>query len=87
MILGQELLLLLLQPPSQLLSLLLSFFWQISLESYAQLGFAGASELANMFRFYRLKPDRDILLTLKLNPSARTFEEWMADQRDAFKDL
>ncbi|XP_054848495.1 nmrA-like family domain-containing protein 1 isoform X2 [Eublepharis macularius] len=60
---------------------------KISLESYKMLGFPGAEELANMFRFYHMKPDRDVSLTQKLNPQARTFEEWITEQRTAFKNL
>ncbi|XP_048349540.1 nmrA-like family domain-containing protein 1 isoform X1 [Sphaerodactylus townsendi] len=60
---------------------------KMSLETYEQLGFAGAQELANMFRFNRMKPERDVALTQQLNPQARTFEEWMRKQRAAFRDL
>ncbi|XP_062999020.1 nmrA-like family domain-containing protein 1 [Elgaria multicarinata webbii] len=60
---------------------------KMSLESYEKLDFPGTQELANMFRFYSMGPARDIPLTLKLNPKARTFEEWVADQGAAFKDL
>lgn len=56
-------------------------------ESYEILGFPGAKELANMFRFYTMKPDRDIQLTLQLNPCAKKFAEWMELKKDAFKDL
>uniref|UniRef100_A0A8D0B3K4 NmrA-like family domain-containing protein 1 n=1 Tax=Salvator merianae TaxID=96440 RepID=A0A8D0B3K4_SALMN len=60
---------------------------KMSLESFEKLDFPGAQALANMFRFYMMGPDRDISLTLKLNPNARTFEDWVADQRAAFEDL
>ncbi|XP_060116545.1 nmrA-like family domain-containing protein 1 [Heteronotia binoei] len=60
---------------------------KLSLDAYQELGFPGAAELANMFRFYHMKPERDIALTLKLNPKARTFEEWIAEQKAAFEDL
>ncbi|XP_075035196.1 nmrA-like family domain-containing protein 1 [Mixophyes fleayi] len=56
-------------------------------EAYEKLGFPGAGELANMFRFYIMKPDRDIELTLKLNPKAKKFQEWMEQNKDFFKDL
>ncbi|KAM4632263.1 nmrA-like family domain-containing protein 1 [Discoglossus pictus] len=56
-------------------------------EVYEKLGFPGAEELANMFRFYMLKPDRDVQLTLKLNPKAKKFQKWMHDNKEAFKDL
>ncbi|XP_015265424.1 PREDICTED: nmrA-like family domain-containing protein 1 [Gekko japonicus] len=60
---------------------------KMSLESYQQLGFPGARELADMFRFYRTEPERDVALTRKLNPQARTFEEWIAEHKAAFEDL
>ncbi|XP_020667581.2 nmrA-like family domain-containing protein 1 isoform X1 [Pogona vitticeps] len=60
---------------------------QISLESYEKLDFPGTQELANMFRFFTMGLVRDISLTLKLNPKARTFEEWMEEEGAALKDL
>lgn len=60
---------------------------QISLESYEKLDFPGTQELANMFRFFTMGFARDISLTLKLNPKARTFEEWIEEEGAALKDL
>ncbi|XP_078519195.1 nmrA-like family domain-containing protein 1 isoform X3 [Lissotriton helveticus] len=60
---------------------------KITPEAYEKLGFPGAVELANMFRFYEMKPNRDIQLTLQLNPKAKKFAEWMELKKDAFKDL
>ncbi|NXK46299.1 NMRL1 protein, partial [Chauna torquata] len=57
---------------------------KISPEEYEKLGFPGAKALANMFRFYALKPDRNVELTMKLNPKARTFHQWLADNKAAF---
>ncbi|NXI61984.1 NMRL1 protein, partial [Anseranas semipalmata] len=57
---------------------------KISPEEYEKLGFPGAKELAAMFRFYALKPDRNVELTMKLNPKARTFHQWLADNKAAF---
>lgn len=57
---------------------------KISPEEYERLGFPGAKELAAMFRFYALRPDRNMELTMKLNPKARTFHQWLADNRAAF---
>ena len=34
-----------------------------------------------MFRFYALKPDRDIELTLRLNPKARTLDQWLEQHK------
>ncbi|XP_020851280.1 nmrA-like family domain-containing protein 1 [Phascolarctos cinereus] len=56
-------------------------------EDYEKLGFPGAQDLANMFRFYTMNPDRDMELTLKLNPKARTLEQWLDQQKEAFADL
>ncbi|KAM7091561.1 nmrA-like family domain-containing protein 1 isoform 1-T2 [Ciconia maguari] len=46
---------------------------KISPEQYEEHGSPGAKEMAAMFRFYALKPDRTVDLTMKLNPKARTF--------------
>ncbi|XP_066432858.1 nmrA-like family domain-containing protein 1 [Eleutherodactylus coqui] len=60
---------------------------KITPEAYEQLGFPCARELANMFRFYHMKPERDVELTLQLNPKAKKFEVWMEENKEAFKDL
>ncbi|XP_073505177.1 nmrA-like family domain-containing protein 1 [Phyllobates terribilis] len=60
---------------------------KITPEAYEKLEFPGAAELANMFRFYIMKPHRDVEITLKLNPKAKTFEPWMEENKEAFKDL
>lgn len=59
------------------------FSLQISPEEYEKRGFSGAKELAAMFRFYALKPDRNVALTMKLNPKARTFPQWVMDNKAA----
>lgn len=56
-------------------------------EDYEKLGFPGAQDLANMFRFYDLKPDRNIELTLRLNPKARTLDQWLEQHRKDFSRL
>ncbi|CAJ0966172.1 unnamed protein product [Ranitomeya imitator] len=53
---------------------------KITPEAYEKLDFPGAAELANMFRFYITKPDRDVDITLKLNPKAKTFQPWMEER-------
>ncbi|XP_037363581.1 nmrA-like family domain-containing protein 1 [Talpa occidentalis] len=53
-------------------------------EDYEKLGFPGARDLANMFRFYALRPERDIELTLRLNPKARTLEQWLEQHKGDF---
>ncbi|NWR30874.1 NMRL1 protein, partial [Tachuris rubrigastra] len=57
---------------------------KISPEEYEKRDFPGAKEMAAMFRFYTLKPDRNVALTMKLNPKARTFQQWVADNKAAF---
>ncbi|XP_040297170.1 nmrA-like family domain-containing protein 1 isoform X1 [Bufo bufo] len=58
---------------------------KITPEAYEKLGFPGAEELANMFRFYLLKPDRDVALTLKLNPKAKKFQQWAEENKELLK--
>lgn len=60
---------------------------KMSAEVYAKLGFPGAEEFADMFRFYMMKPDRDIVLTRRLNPAVRSFEQWLSENKEAFADL
>ncbi|XP_021040769.1 nmrA-like family domain-containing protein 1 [Mus caroli] len=56
-------------------------------EDYEKLGFQGAQDLANMFRFYILKPDRNIHLTLRLNPKAQTLDQWLEQHKGDFAQL
>ncbi|XP_051787221.1 LOW QUALITY PROTEIN: nmrA-like family domain-containing protein 1 [Erpetoichthys calabaricus] len=60
---------------------------KMSVEDYEKLGFTMAKELANMFRYYMMRPKRDIPLTVKLNPKARNFKQWVTDNKDKFSDL
>ncbi|CAJ0966170.1 unnamed protein product [Ranitomeya imitator] len=60
---------------------------KITLEAYGKLGFPEAADVAKMFRFIVTKPDRDVDITLKLNPKAKTFQPWMEENKEAFKDL
>ncbi|NXC05070.1 NMRL1 protein, partial [Orthonyx spaldingii] len=57
---------------------------KITPEEYEKQDFPGAKEMAAMFRFYALKPDRNVALTMKLNPKARTFQQWVGDNKSAF---
>ncbi|NWY90766.1 NMRL1 protein, partial [Loxia curvirostra] len=57
---------------------------KISPEEYEKQDFPGAKELAAMFRFYALKPDRNVALTMKLNPKWHTFQQWLGDNKNAF---
>ncbi|XP_077618883.1 nmrA-like family domain-containing protein 1 [Crocuta crocuta] len=56
-------------------------------EDYEKYGFPGARDLANMFRFYALKPDRDIEMTLRLNPKAKTLDQWLEQHKGDFAEL
>uniref|UniRef100_A0A667HXH0 NmrA-like family domain-containing protein 1 n=1 Tax=Lynx canadensis TaxID=61383 RepID=A0A667HXH0_LYNCA len=56
-------------------------------EDYEKYDFPGARDLANMFRFYALKPDRDIELTLRLNPKAKTLDQWLEQHKGDFAGL
>ncbi|MBN3326855.1 NMRL1 protein, partial [Atractosteus spatula] len=60
---------------------------KMSPEDYEKLGFPGAPELANMFRFYMMKPDRDLALTRRLYPQVLSFEQWLLKNKAAFQDL
>ncbi|XP_056390337.1 nmrA-like family domain-containing protein 1 [Hyla sarda] len=60
---------------------------KVTLKQYANFGFPGAQELASMFEFYQMIPDRDVALTLKLNPKAKNFQQWIEANKEAFKDL
>ena len=49
-------------------------------------GYPGASDLANMFDFYcRVDQRTKVHLTKKLNPSLRTFQEWIKDNLSLIK--
>nr|DBA19112.1 TPA: hypothetical protein GDO54_014981 [Pyxicephalus adspersus] len=60
---------------------------KITPEAYEKLNFPGAEEMANMYRFYHLRPDRDIELTRKLNPNTKTFKQFMVSKKESFTDL
>ncbi|XP_068945475.1 nmrA-like family domain-containing protein 1 [Petaurus breviceps papuanus] len=56
-------------------------------EACEKLGFPGAKEIANMMRFFHMKPDRDLKLTHKLNPKVKSFSQFVLENKAAFKDL
>ncbi|XP_005071678.2 nmrA-like family domain-containing protein 1 [Mesocricetus auratus] len=60
---------------------------KITLEAFEKLGFSGVEEMASMFRFYQMKPDRDIKLTHRLNPKTRSFSQFISENQGAFKDM
>ncbi|KAM7248385.1 hypothetical protein CapIbe_000424 [Capra ibex] len=58
---------------------------KITPEAYEKLEFPGAKEMANMCRFYQMKPDRDIKLTHRLNPTVRSFSQFISENQAALK--
>ncbi|XP_069838297.1 nmrA-like family domain-containing protein 1 [Dendropsophus ebraccatus] len=53
-------------------------------EVYEKLPFPGAQEMANMFKFYLMVPDRDVALTHKLNPNTKSFKQFLKENKEAF---
>uniref|UniRef100_A0A8C5R5E5 NmrA-like family domain-containing protein 1 n=1 Tax=Leptobrachium leishanense TaxID=445787 RepID=A0A8C5R5E5_9ANUR len=60
---------------------------KISPEAYEKLGSPGSTPMANMFRFYITKPDRNVSITRELNPKVKTFHQWCEENKDKYKDL
>lgn len=60
---------------------------KITPDMYEKLGFPGAKELADMFRYKWMKPYRDIELTRQLNPNVRSFDQFLSENKEALKDL
>lgn len=62
----------------------------VSFEQYRSFGFPGADELGNMFQFKHDMEDsycgvRDVNFTKSLNPSLKSFREWLTDNKDKVK--
>ncbi|XP_007519858.1 nmrA-like family domain-containing protein 1 [Erinaceus europaeus] len=60
---------------------------KITPEAYEKLGFPAAEEMANMCRFYRMRPDRDVKLTHRLNPKVKSFSQFLAENKGALKGI
>lgn len=58
---------------------------KITPEAYEKLEFPGAKEMADMCRFYQMKPDRDIKLTHRLNPKVKSFSQFISENQAALK--
>lgn len=58
---------------------------KITPEAYEKLEFPGAKEMADMGRFYQMKPDRDIKLTHRLNPKVKSFSQFISENQAALK--
>ncbi|XP_078605079.1 nmrA-like family domain-containing protein 1 [Branchiostoma floridae x Branchiostoma japonicum] len=55
-------------------------------DAFAQLCFPGADDLGNMFKFYRLhNPDRSVELTRQLHPAAKSFDTWVAENKEVLQ--
>ncbi|XP_055977908.1 nmrA-like family domain-containing protein 1 [Sorex fumeus] len=60
---------------------------KISPEAYEKLGFPAAKEIANMCRFYQMRPDRDVKLTYCLNPNVRSFSQFLEENQGALQGI
>ncbi|XP_066294009.1 nmrA-like family domain-containing protein 1 [Branchiostoma lanceolatum] len=61
---------------------------KMTTEEYSKLGFPGAEQIANMFKFYRLgNPDRSVELTRQLYPGTRSLDQWVADNKEALLNV
>lgn len=58
---------------------------KITPEAYEKLGVPAVKEVANMCRFYQMKPDRDIELTRRLNPKVKSFSQFVSENQAALK--
>ncbi|MES2703985.1 MAG: NmrA/HSCARG family protein [Bacteroidota bacterium] len=60
---------------------------EVTPEQYRGFGFPGADDLGNMFQFYRDYDDvcnttRNVSYSKELNPSLRSFDAWLAENKD-----
>ena len=53
----------------------------------AKLGFPGAEEMASMFRVFQKGIERDINLTKKLNPKAKSWKEFVVSHKVDFESI
>ncbi|XP_008056742.1 nmrA-like family domain-containing protein 1 [Carlito syrichta] len=60
---------------------------KITPEAYEKLGIPAAKEVANMCRFYQMKPDRDVELTHRLNPKVKSFSQFISENQEALKGM
>ena len=66
------------------------YYNYIPQQQFASFGFPGAEELANMFEFNRrFIPERaaDVQISKSLNPSIRSFKEWLQQSKEQFTML
>ena len=58
---------------------------KLTADQMAKFGFPGAVELASMFVLYQKGIERDIALTKKLNPKAKSWEEFVIRHKADFE--
>jgi len=63
-------------------------YFQMRVKDYEKFTFNGAKELAAMFEFYiKGAAVRDIKLTKKLNPHAKTLDKWLEENKDKIEEV
>jgi uncharacterized protein YbjT (DUF2867 family) len=60
---------------------------EVSPDTYRSFGFPGANDLGNMFQFYRdfsdqFNNNRSLSTSKELNPSLKTFDEWLQEYKE-----
>ncbi|XP_036208649.1 nmrA-like family domain-containing protein 1 [Myotis myotis] len=60
---------------------------KITLEAYEKLRIPDVEEMANMFRFYQMKPARDVKLTHRLNPEVKSFSQFVSENKEALMGI
>ena len=62
------------------------FYTNKSLEKFKSFNFAGIEDISNMFEFYQTeKMHRDINLTKELFNQVKSFDQWVAKNKNLFK--
>ncbi|XP_028393775.1 nmrA-like family domain-containing protein 1 [Dendronephthya gigantea] len=60
---------------------------KLTTDQFAKFGFPGAEEMAAMFKLYQKGIERDIALTKKLNPKAKSWEEFVVCHKADFESF
>ncbi|XP_058517335.1 nmrA-like family domain-containing protein 1 [Ochotona princeps] len=60
---------------------------KITPEAFEKLNIPGAKGLANMCRFLQKRPDRNIELTRRLYPKVKSFQQFVSENLEAFKNI
>jgi hypothetical protein len=56
-------------------------------DQMAKLGFPGAELMASMYKLFRNGIERDIQITKKLNPKAKSWEEFVVSHKADFESI